>query len=161
MLLSLSKIYTTFSPTIPSSPVDPILPIVISPIEGCKKKEPRDRNLQICATGRSRSSCARPARRTILSAPIVGNWCDKSWLDVAPSDIGKYRRQLKLKGLKAISINHLLKTLRSFYGWLPLDGRLGMPAVKRQGREPARAKSAPPQRRSSHRTSFARRTRIA
>jgi integrase/recombinase XerD len=45
-------------------------------------------------------------------------WCDKSWLDVTPSDIGKYRRELKGKGLKATSVNHALNTLRSFYGWL-------------------------------------------
>jgi len=38
-------------------------------------------------------------------------WCDKSWLDVTPSDIGKYHRELK-KGLKATSINHALNTLR-------------------------------------------------
>jgi integrase/recombinase XerD len=45
-------------------------------------------------------------------------WCDKSWLDVIPSDLGKYRRALKRKGLKATSINHALNTLKSFYGWL-------------------------------------------
>jgi integrase/recombinase XerD len=45
-------------------------------------------------------------------------WCGKSWLDVTPSDIGKYRRELKSKGLKATSINHALNTLKSFYGWL-------------------------------------------
>nr|WP_242036759.1 site-specific integrase [Leptolyngbya sp. FACHB-321] len=45
-------------------------------------------------------------------------WCPKSWLDVTPSGIGKYRRELKLKGLQAISVNHALNTLRSFYQWL-------------------------------------------
>ncbi|HEY9302067.1 MAG TPA: tyrosine-type recombinase/integrase [Phormidium sp.] len=45
-------------------------------------------------------------------------WCHKSWLDVTPSDIGKYRRELKLKGLKATSVNHAINTLRSFYQWL-------------------------------------------
>lgn len=45
-------------------------------------------------------------------------WCDKSWLNVTPSDIGQYRRDLKGKGLKSTSINHSLNTLRSFYGWL-------------------------------------------
>jgi integrase/recombinase XerD len=39
-------------------------------------------------------------------------------LDVTPSDIGKCRRELKLKGLKPTSINHALNTLRSFYQWL-------------------------------------------
>ncbi len=37
---------------------------------------------------------------------------------MTPSDIGKYRRELKLKGLKATSVNHALNTLRSFYQWL-------------------------------------------
>jgi integrase/recombinase XerD len=45
-------------------------------------------------------------------------WCNKSWLDVTPNDIGKYRRELKLKGLKPTSVNHALNTLRSLYGWL-------------------------------------------
>jgi len=45
-------------------------------------------------------------------------WCDKPWLDVTPSDIDKYRRELKLKGLKATSVNHALNTLKAFYGWL-------------------------------------------
>ncbi|KAM3095830.1 site-specific integrase [Phormidesmis sp. 146-12] len=46
------------------------------------------------------------------------DWCDKSWLDVSPSDISKYRRELKRKGLKPTSTNHALNTLRSFYSWL-------------------------------------------
>jgi integrase/recombinase XerD len=41
-------------------------------------------------------------------------WCDQSWLEVTPSDIGKYRRELKLKGLKPTSMNQALNTLRSF-----------------------------------------------
>jgi integrase/recombinase XerD len=39
-------------------------------------------------------------------------------LEVSPSDIGKYRRTLKLKGLKPTSVNQALNTLRSFYNWL-------------------------------------------
>ena len=35
-------------------------------------------------------------------------WCNKSWLDVIPSDIGKYRRELKQQELKPASINHAL-----------------------------------------------------
>ncbi|HEY9747221.1 MAG TPA: tyrosine-type recombinase/integrase [Allocoleopsis sp.] len=45
-------------------------------------------------------------------------WCGKSWLDVTPSDIGKYRRELRLKGLKPTSVNHALNTLKAFYQWL-------------------------------------------
>lgn len=45
-------------------------------------------------------------------------WCDRFWLDVTPSDIGKYRRELKSKGLKATSVNQALNTLKAFYGWL-------------------------------------------
>lgn len=45
-------------------------------------------------------------------------WCDKSWLNVTPSDIGKYRRELKQQKLKPASINHALNTLRAFYQWL-------------------------------------------
>jgi len=44
-----------------------------------------------------------------------GSWCNKSWLDVTPSDIGKYRRELKQQELKPASINHALNTLRAFY----------------------------------------------
>lgn len=45
-------------------------------------------------------------------------WCDKSWLEVTPSDLGKYRRELKRKSLKPASINQAINTLRSFYQWL-------------------------------------------
>ena len=45
-------------------------------------------------------------------------WCNQSWLEVSPSDIGKYRRELKLRGLKPTSVNQALNTLRSFYSWL-------------------------------------------
>lgn len=45
-------------------------------------------------------------------------WSGKSWLDVTPSDVGQYRRELKHQGLKPTSVNHALNTLRSFYGWL-------------------------------------------
>lgn len=46
------------------------------------------------------------------------SWYNKSWLDVTPSDIGKYRRELKGQDLKPASINHALNTLRAFYQWL-------------------------------------------
>jgi len=45
-------------------------------------------------------------------------WSGKSWLEVTASDIGKYRRGLKEKGLKPSSVNQALNTLRSFYHWL-------------------------------------------
>ncbi|MBD1997665.1 tyrosine-type recombinase/integrase [Leptolyngbya sp. FACHB-541] len=106
------------------SPSDPILPVVIVPLNGGKKEEARReeppdmRHWQIeeflRQTGKSENT-ERTYRGQLVRFVA---WCDKSWLDVTPSDIGKYRRELKLKGLKPTSINHALNTLRSFYGWL-------------------------------------------
>lgn len=107
-----------------SSPSDPVLPIVIVPLQGGKVEEPRRaappdlRHWQIeeflRQTGKS-DNTQRTYRGQLVR---FAAWCDKSWLDVTPSDIGKYRRDLKLKGLKPTSINHALNTLRSFYQWL-------------------------------------------
>jgi integrase/recombinase XerD len=107
-----------------SSPSDPVLPIVIVPIEGGKQEEPRQpeppdlRHWQIeeflRQTGKS-DNTQRVYRGQLVR---FAAWCDKSWLDVTPSDIGKYRRELKSKGLKATSVNHALNTLKAFYGWL-------------------------------------------
>ncbi|WP_242065358.1 site-specific integrase [Trichocoleus sp. FACHB-262] len=107
-----------------SSPSDPVLPIVIVPLEGGKENEPRRspppemRHRQIeeflRQTGKS-DNTQRTYRGQLVRFAAL---CEKSWLDVTPSDIGKYRRELKLKGLKATSINHALNTLRSFYQWL-------------------------------------------
>lgn len=115
-----------------SSPSDPVLPfaqrflpeIIIVPIEGGKEKQPRQleppnlRHRQIeeflRQTGKS-DNTQRVYRGQLVR---FATWCDKSWLDITPSDIGKYRRELKLKGLKATSVNHALNTLKAFYGWL-------------------------------------------
>ncbi|HEY9620690.1 MAG TPA: tyrosine-type recombinase/integrase [Crinalium sp.] len=107
-----------------SSPSDPVLPIVIVSIEGGKQEEPRQleppdlRHWQIeeflRQTGKS-DNTQRVYRGQLVR---FAAWCDKSWLDVTPSDIGKYRRELKSKGLKATSVNHALNTLKAFYGWL-------------------------------------------
>lgn len=107
-----------------SSPSDPVLPIVIVPLHGGKVEEPRRetppnlRHWQIEEFLRQTGK-ADNTQRTYRGELIrFAAWCDKSWLDVTPSDIGKYRRELKMKGLKPTSINHALNTLRSFYQWL-------------------------------------------
>ena len=106
------------------SPSDPVLPIVIVPLQGGKVEEPRRaeppdlRHRQIEEFLRQTGK-ADNTQRTYRGQLIrFAAWCDKPWLDVTPSDIGKYRRELKLKGLKPTSINHALNTLRSFYQWL-------------------------------------------
>jgi integrase/recombinase XerD len=107
-----------------SVPKNSVLPIVIVPLEGGKEPEPRRevppdmRHWQIeeflRQTGKS-DNTQRAYRGQLIR---VAAWCNKSWLDITPSDIGKYRRELKLKGLKATSVNHALNTLKAFYGWL-------------------------------------------
>jgi len=122
--LSPPKIEAAFGVSMNSSPSDPILPIVIVPLEGGKPLEPRREELPdlrhwqieefLRQTGKSDNT------QRVYRGQLVRfvTWCDKSWLDVSPSDIGKYRRELKRNGLKATSINHALNTLKSFYGWL-------------------------------------------
>ena len=110
--------------SLPSDPTLPIVPLPITAIEGRKPTKSRSnqspdiRHWQIeeflRQTGKSDNT--QRTYRGQLQRFIA--WCDKSWLDVTPSDIGKYRRELKRKGLKPTSINHSLNTLRSFYGWL-------------------------------------------
>lgn len=81
-----------------SSPFDPILPIVIVPIEGGKAKEPRReeppdvRHWQIEEFLRQteKSDNTQRVYRGLLVR--FAAWCDQSWLDVTPSDIGKCRR---------------------------------------------------------------------
>jgi len=105
-----------------ASPADPILPIVILPIDGDKEKEqrrsqpPEMRHRQIEEFLRQTGKADHTQRTYRGQLQRFVGWCDKSWLDVTPSDIGKYRRELK--GLKATSIDHALNTLKSFYGWL-------------------------------------------
>ncbi|MBD2121601.1 tyrosine-type recombinase/integrase [Trichocoleus sp. FACHB-262] len=107
----------------PPSP-DPVLPIVIVPLTGGKQPEPRQleppdlRHWQIEEFLRQTSKADNTQRVYRGQLVRFASWCNKSWLDVTPSDIGKYRRELKLKGLKATSINHALNTLKAFYGWL-------------------------------------------
>lgn len=107
-----------------SSPADPILPIVIVPLEGGKEPEARRaeppdvRHWQIEEFLRQTGKADNTQRTYRGQLVRFATWCDKSWLDVTPSDLGKYRRELKLKGLKPTSINHALNTLRSFYQWL-------------------------------------------
>lgn len=106
------------------SPSDPVLPIVIVPLQGGKVEEPRRaeppdlRHWQIEEFLRQTGKADNTQRTYRGQLVRFAAWCDKSWLDVTPSDIGKYRRDLKLKGLKPTSINHALNTLRSFYQWL-------------------------------------------
>ncbi|HEY9663288.1 MAG TPA: tyrosine-type recombinase/integrase [Allocoleopsis sp.] len=103
------------------SPSDPVLPIVIVPLQGGKVEEPRQpeppdlRHRQIEEFLRQTGKADNTQRTYRGQLVRFAAWCDKSWLDVTPSDIGKYRRDLKLKGLKPTSINHALNTLRSFY----------------------------------------------
>lgn len=107
-----------------SSPADPVLPIVIVPLQGGKVEEPRRveppdlRHWQIEEFLRQAGKADNMQRTYRGQLVRFAAWCDKSWLDVTPSDSGKYRRALKLRGLKPTSINHALNTLRSFYQWL-------------------------------------------
>jgi integrase/recombinase XerD len=103
---------------------DPVLPIVIVPLAGSKQPEPWRslppdmRHWQIEEFLRQTGKAENTQRTYRGQLVRFAAWCDKSWLDVTPSDLGKYRRELKLKGLKPASINHALNTLRSFYQWL-------------------------------------------
>ncbi|MBD2095884.1 tyrosine-type recombinase/integrase [Trichocoleus sp. FACHB-591] len=103
---------------------DPVLPIVIVPLTGGKQPEPQQlkppdlQHWQIEEFLRQTGKAGNSQRMYRGQLIRFAAWCDKSWLDVTPSDIGKYRRELKLKGLKPASINHALNTLRSFYQWL-------------------------------------------
>ncbi|MBD2095101.1 tyrosine-type recombinase/integrase [Trichocoleus sp. FACHB-591] len=103
---------------------DPVLPIVIVPLTGGKQPElrllepPDLRHWQIEEFLRQTGKADNTQRAYRGQLVRFAAWCDKSWLDVTPSDIGKYRRDLKLQGLKATSVNHALNTLKAFYGWL-------------------------------------------
>ena len=106
-----------------SSASDPVLPIVIVPLEGGKEKEPRReeppdlRHWQIEEFLRQTGKADNTQRTYRGQLQRFATWSEKSWLEVTPSHIGKYRRELKLKGLKPTSVNHALNTLRSFYSW--------------------------------------------
>jgi integrase/recombinase XerD len=101
----------------------PVLPIVIVPLDGGQTEEPRAkppdvRNWQIEEFLRQTGKADNTQRTYRGQLQRFVAWCNKSWLDVTPSNIGKYRRELKSKGLKPASVNQALNTLRSFYGWL-------------------------------------------
>ena len=108
-----------------SSPPDPVLPIVIVSLEGGKPEggargdcSPDLRDWQIEEFLRQIGKADNTQRTYRGQLKRFAAWSDKSWLDVSPSDLGKYRRDLKIKGLKPASVNHALNTLRSFYNWL-------------------------------------------
>ena len=108
-----------------SSPPDPVLPIVIVSLEGGKPeggrrgdRPPDLRDWQIEEFLRQTGKADNTQRTYRGQLKRFAAWSHKSWLDVSPSDLGKYRRDLKLKGLKPTSVNHALNTLRSFYNWL-------------------------------------------
>lgn len=107
-----------------SLPSDPVLPIVIVPLTGGKEPEPRRkeppdlRHWQIEEFLRQTGKADNTQRTYRGQLVRFAAWCDRSWLDVTPSDLGRYRRELKLKGLQPTSVNHTLNTLRSFYQWL-------------------------------------------
>ena len=107
-----------------SSPNNPVLPIMIVPLnsgirEQSRPEEPSDlRHWQIEEFLRQTGKADNTQRAYRGQLERFAAWSNKSWLDVSPSDLGKYRRALKLKGLKPASVNHALNTLRSFYNWL-------------------------------------------
>lgn len=104
----------------------PILPIHIVPLDGGQQQEtsrldapPADiRHWQIEEFLRQKGLADNTQRCYRRQLKKFSAWCNKSWLDVTPSDIGKYRRELKQQELKPASINHALNTLRAFYQWL-------------------------------------------
>jgi integrase/recombinase XerD len=104
-----------------------ILPITIVPLDGGRQQErsPKDkeapadiRDWQIEEFLRQKGLADNTQRSYKRQLKKFSCWCNKSWLDVTPSDIGKYRRELKQQELKPASINHALNTLRAFYQWL-------------------------------------------
>ncbi len=112
----------------PQLPDRPILPITIVPLDDGRGKQsdrpqlPKAlsdlRHWQIEEFLRQTGKADNTQRAYKRQLKNFSSWCNKSWLDVTPSDIGKYRRELKLQELKPASINHALNTLRAFYQWL-------------------------------------------
>ena len=103
---------------------NPVLPIVIVSLEGGKEKQtprvnpPDLRHWQIEEFLRQTGKAENTQRSYRGQLKRFAAWCDRSWTDVTPSDLGKYRRDLKLQGLKPASVNHAVNTLKSFYHWL-------------------------------------------
>lgn len=108
---------------LPSSEL--ILPIIIIPLDGGRQQEQEQkdtisdlRHWQIEEFLRQTGKAENTQRSYRRQLKKFAHWCNKSWLDVTASDIGKYRRDLKQQGLKPTSINHAINTLKSFYQWL-------------------------------------------
>ncbi len=109
----------------PQTPNRPILPIIIVPKGGGREKQsdppqlPKTlsdlRHWQIEEFLRQTGKADNTQRAYKRQLKNFSFWCNKSWLDVTPSDIGKYRRELKQQELKPASINHALNTLQAFY----------------------------------------------
>ena len=108
----------------PQNPDRPILPITIVPLDGGREKQgsstqlPKTlsdlRHWQIEEFLRQTGKADNTQRAYKRQLKNFSAWCNKSWLDVTASDIGKYRRELKQQELKPTSINHALNTLRAF-----------------------------------------------
>ncbi|WP_199192576.1 tyrosine-type recombinase/integrase [Chlorogloea sp. CCALA 695] len=112
-------------PQLPHHPI--ILPITIVPFDGGREKTGRRtssetlsdlRHWQIEEFLRQTGKADNTQRAYKRQLKNFSSWCNKSWLDITPSDIGKYRRDLLQQELKLASINHALNTLRAFYQWL-------------------------------------------
>ena len=112
----------------PQIPDRPILPITIVSFDSGRGREgdspqlPKTlsdlRHWQIEEFLRQTGKADNTQRAYKRQLKNFSSWCNKSWLDVTPSDIGKYRRDLLQQELKPASINHALNTLRAFYQWL-------------------------------------------
>lgn len=134
-----------------ASSSEPVLPIVILPIEPGNGRADRPapppdmRHWQIEEFLRQTGKSDNTQRMYRGQLQRFAAWCDKSWLDVTPSDIGKYRRELKHRGLKPTSVNHALNCLRSFYQWLrksngyPINQPLPTDAIELERQEEPQA----------------------
>ena len=79
--------------------LEPILPINIVPLDGGKqrshpitKNAPADmRHWQIEEFLRQTGKADNTQRSYKRQLKKFSAWCNKSWLDVTPSDVGKYR----------------------------------------------------------------------
>ena len=124
-----------------SSSSDPVLPIVIVPLEGGKEKQTRRvdppdlRYWQIEEFLRQTGKADNTQRTYRGQLKRFAAWCDRSWTEVTPSDLGKYRRDLKLQGLKPASVNHAINTLKSFYHWLRRSHGYPMNTTAADGRD--------------------------
>ena len=89
------------------TPDRPILPITIVSFDSGREKQsdkpqlPKTlsdlRHWQIEEFLRQTGKADNTQRSYKRQLRNFSSWCNKSWLDVTPSDIGKYRRELKPK----------------------------------------------------------------